>query len=70
MGGGGFGGHGDAHGHIVGASVRAHVSRTYGDGVLKEIEKSTGDDLEQRGVKLSLWSRIRRWWFGWKSDSF
>ena len=32
---------------------------------MKRAEKTTGDDLKERGVKLSWRSRLRRWWFGW-----
>ena len=34
--------------------------------MLRAMEKSTGDDLIERGIKLPWRSRLRRWWFGWK----
>ena len=40
--------------------------KIYGKDWMKKAEKSTGDDLIERGVKLSWRSRLRRWWFGWK----
>ena len=50
----------------IGAMVRSHIKRTYGSDTLRQIEKTTGDDLERKG-KLPLWSRIRRWWLGWRA---
>lgn len=48
------------------AMIAFGAANSYPPNWMKEAEKTTGDELLQRGVKLPWWSRVHRWWHGWK----
>jgi hypothetical protein len=37
------------------------ASKHFPSSWLEQVEKSTADELTERGLKLSLWARLRRW---------